>query len=69
MWDVLFVEGMVVLFRIAVAILQLNEADLLAATSPAAFYSLMHSMTSKLFASDRLIKVRQLARARHRATC
>lgn len=61
----LFVEGMVVLFRIAVAILQLNEADLLAATSPAAFYSLMHSMTSKLFASDRLIKVRPVHPARN----
>lgn len=53
----LFVEGMVVLFRVAIAILSLNEKELLATSSPSAFYSLVHSMTSKLFAADRLVKV------------
>lgn len=56
-WDVLFVEGMVVLFRVAVAIFMLYEKDLLAADTPSSFYSLMHSMTSRLFAADTVINV------------
>ncbi|PWN49016.1 TBC-domain-containing protein [Violaceomyces palustris] len=56
-WDVMFVEGMVILFRVAIAILMLNERDLLATTSAAAFYGQVHSMTSRLFSVDRLIKL------------
>ncbi|EPQ31674.1 uncharacterized protein PFL1_01007 [Pseudozyma flocculosa PF-1] len=56
-WDVMFVEGMVILFRVAVAILKMNEAELLATTSAAAFYGQVHSMTSRLFSVDRLIKL------------
>ncbi|PWN40150.1 TBC-domain-containing protein [Ceraceosorus guamensis] len=56
-WDVLFVEGMVVLFRVAIAILALNEKELLSATSASGIYSHMHSMTSKLFNADKLISL------------
>lgn len=54
----MFVEGMIVLFRIAVAIFIINEKELLETSSPSAFYSFVHSMTSHLFSVDRLIKVR-----------
>lgn len=56
-WDVLFVDGMVILFRVAVAIFILNEKDLIATQTPSAFYSLMHSMTSHLFSADKLISM------------
>lgn len=54
-WDVMFVEGMVILFRVAMAILKLYEAELLATTSASSFYGLAHSLTSRLFGVDRLI--------------
>lgn len=52
-------EGMIVLFRIAIAIFIINEKELLETTSPSAFYSFVHSMTSHLFSVDRLLKVRE----------
>ncbi|PWN22480.1 TBC-domain-containing protein [Microstroma glucosiphilum] len=56
-WDLLFVEGMIILFRVAVAILMMNEKELIATTSPAAFYGHVHSMTSRLFSVDRLLQL------------
>ncbi|SNX83440.1 uncharacterized protein MEPE_02147 [Melanopsichium pennsylvanicum] len=54
-WDVMFVEGMVILFRVAMAILKLYENELLATTSASSFYGLAHSLTSRLFSVDKLI--------------
>ncbi|TKY86622.1 hypothetical protein EX895_004261 [Sporisorium graminicola] len=54
-WDVMFVEGMVILFRVAMAILKLYEKELLATGSASAFYGLAHSLTSRLFSVDKLI--------------
>ncbi|SJX61547.1 uncharacterized protein SRS1_12532 [Sporisorium reilianum f. sp. reilianum] len=54
-WDVMFVEGMVILFRVAMGILKLYEAELLATSSASAFYGLAHSLTSRLFSVDKLI--------------
>lgn len=54
-WDLLFVEGSIVLFRVALAILIINEDRLLAADSAGGFYGVVHSMTSHLFAVDRLV--------------
>uniref|UniRef100_V5EAL6 Rab-GAP TBC domain-containing protein n=1 Tax=Kalmanozyma brasiliensis (strain GHG001) TaxID=1365824 RepID=V5EAL6_KALBG len=54
-WDVMFVEGMVILFRVAMAILKLYESELLATTSASSFYALAHSVTSRLFSTDRLV--------------
>ncbi|KAK0549527.1 hypothetical protein OC845_003065 [Tilletia horrida] len=56
-WDILFIDGMVVLFRIAMAILLLSEKELLATSGPAAFYGHMHSLTSRMFSVDRLFKL------------
>ncbi|UZJ53989.1 hypothetical protein CBS101457_003309 [Exobasidium rhododendri] len=56
-WDVMFVEGMIILFRIAIAIFIVNEKELLETSSPSAFYSFVHGMTSHLFSVDRLIKL------------
>lgn len=56
-WDILFIDGMVVLFRISMAILLLSEKDLLATSGPAAFYGHMHSLTSRMFSVDRLMKL------------
>jgi hypothetical protein len=53
----MFVEGMIILFRIAIAIFIVHEKDLLETASPSAFYSFVHSMTSHLFSVDRLINV------------
>ena len=63
-WDLLFVEGMVTLFRIAIAIFQLNEKAILAVDSPAAFYSLMHRATGLFFHTDKLIQAASLLRDR-----
>ncbi|KAJ1601201.1 hypothetical protein NDA14_000117 [Ustilago hordei] len=54
-WDVMFVEGMVILFRVAMAIIKLYESELLATTSASSFYGLAHSLTSRLFSVDKLI--------------
>ncbi len=54
-WDLLFVEGMVTLFRVAVAILKLHEKELVSMDSPASFYGLMHRITGRLFNADHLI--------------
>ncbi|KAJ1028790.1 hypothetical protein NDA16_001955 [Ustilago loliicola] len=54
-WDVMFVEGMVILFRVAMAILKLYESELFATTSASSFYGLAHSLTSRLFSVDKLI--------------
>ncbi|KAE8266515.1 hypothetical protein A4X09_0g5832 [Tilletia walkeri] len=56
-WDILFIDGMAVLFRIAMAILSLSEKDLLSTSGPAAFYGHMHSLTSRMFSVDRLMKL------------
>ncbi|PWN32506.1 TBC-domain-containing protein [Meira miltonrushii] len=54
-WDVLFVEGMGILFKVALSIFMLNEKELLRTNSPSSFYSLMHSMTSHQFSADKLL--------------
>ncbi|PWN28235.1 TBC-domain-containing protein [Jaminaea rosea] len=56
-WDLLFVEGSIVLFRVALAILIMNERDLIATGSLAEFYGMVHSMTSRLFNVDRLVQL------------
>jgi small G protein signaling modulator 3 len=63
-WDLLFVEGMVTLFRVAIAILQMHEKELLAVDTPAAFYSLMHRITGRLFSADKLVQAASALRDR-----
>lgn len=45
------------LFRVAVAILKLNEGDILDTTSVSDLFALMSGMTSRLWTADKLIQV------------
>ncbi|KAF8924067.1 hypothetical protein BGZ58_002193 [Dissophora ornata] len=56
-WDVFFVEGMIVVFRIAVAILWMNEKEILKCRNGAAVYCFMKQMTMSMHQADKLIKV------------
>jgi small G protein signaling modulator 3 len=51
------VEGMDVLFRVAVAICMINETDLLKLDSISSLYVFLESMTSRMWQADKLIKV------------
>ncbi|BGP23116.1 hypothetical protein JCM10295v2_002009 [Rhodotorula toruloides] len=56
-WDLFFIHGTIFLFRIAVAILKLHEAELLACDSAASLYALLGQLPSGLWNADRLLKV------------
>ncbi|KAF9575691.1 hypothetical protein BGW38_008196, partial [Lunasporangiospora selenospora] len=56
-WDVFFVEGMMVVFRIAVAILWMNEKEILKCKNGAAVYCFMKQMTLGMHQADKLLKV------------
>ncbi|KAK4689732.1 small G protein signaling modulator 3, partial [Tremellales sp. Uapishka_1] len=56
-WDVFFVEGHDTLFRVAVAILKLNEAEIIACETVADLFTFISSMTSRLWAADKLISL------------
>ncbi|KAG0275481.1 hypothetical protein BGZ95_008734 [Linnemannia exigua] len=56
-WDVFFVEGMMVVFKIAVAILWMNEKDILKCRNGAAVYCYMKQMTLVMHQADKLMKV------------
>jgi hypothetical protein len=53
----LFVFGTVILFRCAVAIIQMNSVEILVCDSAAGLYALMRNMTMHLYQVDRLLKV------------
>lgn len=54
-WDVLFVEGHDVLFRVAIAILKLNEAEICACDSVGDLFGAISGMTSRLWSADKLV--------------
>ncbi|BGP14237.1 hypothetical protein JCM10213v2_002180 [Rhodosporidiobolus nylandii] len=56
-WDLFFIHGTVLLFRISLAILKLHEPELLACDSAAALYALLGSLPSHLYHADKLLKV------------
>ncbi|GAA5829338.1 hypothetical protein JCM11251_005012 [Rhodosporidiobolus azoricus] len=56
-WDLFFVHGTILLFRIALAILKLHEADLLACDSAASLYGLLGTLPTHLYHADKLLKV------------
>lgn len=45
------------LFRVAVAIIKMNHAEILACDSAASLYALMRAMTTHLYQVDKLLKV------------
>ncbi|KAG8947172.1 hypothetical protein FRC00_009249 [Tulasnella sp. 408] len=56
-WDVFFVDGMDVLFRVALAILKVNEAELLQCDSMPSLYLHFESMTARMWQADKLLKL------------
>jgi hypothetical protein len=56
-WDVFFVDGMDALFRIAIALLKINEAELLQCESMPALYLHFEGMTGRMWQADKLLKV------------
>ncbi|ODN96372.1 hypothetical protein L198_04086 [Cryptococcus wingfieldii CBS 7118] len=54
-WDIFFVEGHDSIFRVAVAILKLNEVEICACESVGDLFTIISSMTSRLWAADKLI--------------
>ncbi|KAL7423526.1 hypothetical protein Q5752_001106 [Cryptotrichosporon argae] len=62
-WDVLFVEGHDTIFRVALAVLKMNEPELCAASSVSDLFALTARMTARLWAADRLIAVQHAFKA------
>ncbi|WVQ84107.1 hypothetical protein IAT38_006252 [Cryptococcus sp. DSM 104549] len=56
-WDVFFVEGHDSIFRVAVAILKLNETEICNCESVSDLFSFISSMTSRLWGADKLISL------------
>jgi len=56
-WDVFFVEGSAYIFRVALSVIKINEKMILACKSPAAVYSFMKDMTSRMLPIDKLISM------------
>ncbi|KAM0751672.1 TBC-domain-containing protein [Meredithblackwellia eburnea MCA 4105] len=56
-WDLLFVFGTVILFRVAIAIIQMNSQEILSCDSAANLYALMRTMTTHLYQVDKLLKI------------
>ena len=61
-WDLLICDrnGMDVLFRISLAILRMNEADLLKCTSISGIYMALESIPTRMWDADKLLKVRNV---------
>ncbi|GAA6040682.1 hypothetical protein JCM8097_000874 [Rhodosporidiobolus ruineniae] len=56
-WDLFFIHGTVLLFRIALALLKLHEADLLACDSAAALYGKLGTLPAGCYHADKLLKI------------
>ncbi|KAI7830608.1 rab-GTPase-TBC domain-containing protein [Gamsiella multidivaricata] len=56
-WDIFFVEGMIIVFKVALAILWMNEKEIMKCRNGAAVYCYMKQMTLSMHQPDKLIKV------------
>lgn len=56
-WDLLFVFGTVLLFRVSIAILALNEKVLLACDNATEFYCLTKAIAQHMYQIDPLLKI------------
>ncbi|GAA6061569.1 hypothetical protein JCM10212_001101 [Sporobolomyces blumeae] len=56
-WDLFFIHGTVLLFRVALGILKLHEAELLACDSAAGLYGLLGALPGHIYHADKLLKV------------
>ena len=59
-WDVFLVDGLDVLFRVALAILKANEDELLQCDSIPAVYVALESLPNRMWRPDKLLKVRSV---------
>ena len=57
-WDVFFVDGMDCLFRVALAILKVNEQEILKCGEQSALYVYFETMTARTWQADKLLKVK-----------
>jgi small G protein signaling modulator 3 len=60
-WDVFIVDGLDVLFRIALEILRGNEQELLRCESIPAVYVALENLPTRMWQADKLLQVRFLA--------
>ena len=58
MWDVLLLDGLDVLFRIALGILRSHEAELLRCDSIPAVYVALESLPTRMWQPEKLLQVR-----------
>ena len=56
-WDVFFVDGLDVLFRVAMAILRNNEAELMRCESIPAVYVSLENLPTRMWEADKLLQV------------
>lgn len=56
-WDLIFVLGSSVMFRVALALLQINSAEIFACDSASDMYALLRGMTGSSWQAGRLVKV------------
>ncbi|CAE6510143.1 unnamed protein product [Rhizoctonia solani] len=56
-WDLIFADKLDALFRIGLAIIRINEPDLLACDSAPALYQYLEGMTARMWQADKLMKV------------
>ncbi|KIR36411.1 hypothetical protein I352_01360 [Cryptococcus deuterogattii MMRL2647] len=56
-WDLFFVEGHDSIFRVAIAILKINEAEICDCKTVGDIFSFISTMTSRLWAADKLISL------------
>jgi hypothetical protein len=59
-WDVFLVDGLDVLFRIALGILRNNESELLGCESIPAVYVALENLPTRMWEADKLLQVRSL---------
>lgn len=56
-WDVFLVDGLDVLFRVALEILRSNESELLACQSIPAVYVALENLPTRMWEADKLLQV------------
>ncbi|CAE7062302.1 unnamed protein product [Rhizoctonia solani] len=56
-WDLIFADKLDALFRIGLAIIRINEPELLACDSAPALYQYLEGMTARMWQADKLLKV------------
>ncbi|CAE6429807.1 unnamed protein product [Rhizoctonia solani] len=56
-WDLIFADKLDALFRIGLAIIRINEPELLACESASSLYQYLEGMTARMWQADKLMKV------------